>query len=354
MATLAQRAEARARRLGLRGPQVRPWVLPGAPLVHELRWRARLAAARPVDLDRYGATLRLHEREVLLPCHLCGATRVKPLFHVRDTERGRWEYRVVRCPDCGLLYRNPGIRPERLGDLYAGDAYGRFLTGHYGGRRRMRRYRLVMRAFRPLFARGDGRRLLDYGCGAGLFLRIADRRGFEPYGVDLSPAAIEIARQHPSGRNAHLGAPEDIPEIAAGGFDVITLWSVLAHLAEPVADLRRLRALLKPDGVLLILTVNVNSLGLKARGARWNGFTANHLAFFDPVTLARLTREAGFGAVDVKPMYGDGVERGTSPLSKAEQRRLRRAIDRGNRGNMMRAVAYADPDGPARARARTR
>jgi len=85
MATLAQRAEARARRLGLRGPQVRPWVLPGAPLVHELRWRVRLAAARPVDLDRYGATLRLHEREVLLPCHLCGATRVKPLFHVRDT-----------------------------------------------------------------------------------------------------------------------------------------------------------------------------------------------------------------------------------------------------------------------------
>ena len=28
-------------------------------------------------------------------------------------------YAVVRCEGCGLLYRNPGIRPERLGDLYA-------------------------------------------------------------------------------------------------------------------------------------------------------------------------------------------------------------------------------------------
>jgi hypothetical protein len=286
MATLAQRAEAHARRLGLRGPRVRPWVLPGAPLVHEPRWRARLAAARPVDLDRYRRGLELHEREVLLPRHLCGATRVKPLFHVRDRKRGRWEYRVVRCPDCGLLYRSPGIRPERLGDPYAGDRYGRFLTGHYGGSRRLRRYRLVMRAFGPLFDRGDGRRLLDYGCGAGLFLQVADRRGFEPYGVDLSPAAIEIARRRPSGRNARLGAPEDVPEIAAGGFDIVTLWSVLAHLAEPVRDLRRLRALLKPDGVLLILTVNANSLGLKAHGDRWNGFTANHLAFFHPRAVA--------------------------------------------------------------------
>ena len=347
MATLAQRAEEQARRLGFRGRHARPWILPGAPAAHELRWRARLAAARPVDLDRYRAGLELHDREVLLACHLCGERRVQPLFHVREPERGRWAYRVVRCPTCGLLYRNPGIRPDRIGELYAGDDYGRFLTGHYGGRRRRRRYRLVMRAFRPLFDHGAGRRLLDYGCGAGQFLELADRRGFEPYGVDLSPAAIEIARRRPSGRHAHLGAPEDIPEIAAGGFDVITLWSVLAHLAEPVADLRRLRALLKPDGVLLILTVNANSLALKAYGAGWNGFTANHLAFFAPDTLARLTREAGFGSVVVKPMYGDRVERGTTDLSSAQQRRLRRAIDRGNRGNMMRAVAYADPDGPA-------
>ena len=34
-----------------------------------------------------------------------------------------------------------------------------------------------------------------------------------------------------------------MPEIAAGGFDVITLWSVMAHLPRPLDDLRMLRGL---------------------------------------------------------------------------------------------------------------
>ena len=57
-----------------------------------------------------------------------------------------------------------------------------------------------------------------------------------------------------------------MPEIAAGGFDVVTMWSVLAHLATPVEDLTMLRGLLSDDGALMILTVNANSLLLKAHG----------------------------------------------------------------------------------------
>ena len=48
------------------------------------------------------------------------------------------------------------------------------------------------------------------------------------------------------------------------------------------------------------------------------------------------------------PWYGEPVENGTSRLRPREQRGLRAAIDRGNRGNMLRAAAFADPDGPRR------
>jgi hypothetical protein len=48
------------------------------------------------------------------------------------------------------------------------------------------------------------------------------------------------------------------------------------------------------------------------------------------------------------PWYGEPVERGKSRLSERDQRRLRRTIDRGNRGNMLRAAAFVDPDGPQR------
>ena len=49
----------------------------------------------------------------------------------------------------------------------------------------------------------------------------------------------------------------------------------------------RCGGLLAPDGMLLISTVNANSLTLKAYGAGWGGFTPNHLVFFSPATLPR-------------------------------------------------------------------
>jgi SAM-dependent methyltransferase len=327
------------RHLGVPPRTMRPYVLPGLAALNEARWRRRLRRAPTIPFEQHAAAVGVRPIELPLRCHLCDADRVQPLF--RPEKR---DYHVVRCPECGLLYRNPGVRPERLGELYTG-GYSRFLRGAYA-RERRRRYALVMDAFAPLFADGTGRRLLDFGCGTGLFLETARERGFAGSGVDLSLDSVEKARSR--GLDAHHGSPADVPELAKGGFDVITMWSVLAHLAEPVADLTMLRGLLADDGVLLILTVNANSLLLKGEGPKWGGFTPNHLAIYSPTTLPRLLHRAGFGAVVTRPMYGDSVEAGTAPLWARQERRLRRVIDDGNRGNMLRAVAFAEPDGPAR------
>ncbi len=326
-------------------PGLRPYALPGAPRLYEARWRRRLARAPVLRPEQHAAIVGVREIEEPIGCTLCGERRMQPLLHPRDPE-GEWRYHVVRCPTCGLLYRHPGIRPERVGDLYTG-RYSTFLTGDYA-RKRRRRYRLVMDAFAPLFADGAGRRLLDFGCGTGLFLDEAYERGFACYGVDLSEDSIEQARTKPSGERAYFGAPTDVPQIAAGGFDVITMWSVLAHLATPIEDLAMLRGLLAPDGVLLILTVNAESMELKAHGGAWNGFTENHLKFFSSRTLPLLLRKAGFEAYVAPPSYGDTVEAGTTLLSRRGQRRLKRVIDQGNRGNMQRAVAFNDARTPRR------
>lgn len=328
------------RHLGIPPGTMRPYALPGAARLHELRWRRRLARAPVVDYESHAASVGVREIEEPIPCSLCEGRRVQPLF------RPPHGYSVVRCVACGLLYRNPGVKPERLGDLYAGH-YSRFLTGDYA-KDRLRRYRLVMDAFDPLFADGSGRRLLDFGCGAGLFLDLAYERGFEGYGVDLSEDSVAKARERPSGAHAHFGSLADVPEIAAGGFDVVTMWSVLAHLATPVEDLTMLRGLLADDAALMLLTVNANSLLLKANGDRWGGFTRNHLKFYSPATLPLLLRRAGFEAVVMRPMANDLVEAGVAPLGARQERRLRRAVAEGNRGNMLRAVAFAGAAGPAR------
>jgi 2-polyprenyl-3-methyl-5-hydroxy-6-metoxy-1,4-benzoquinol methylase len=345
-ADIARRA---ARRLGLPPRSLWPYALPGAPAYAEASWRRRLRRAPVVPFQQHAEAAGVGEIEEPLACTLCGEARVQPLLHPwagRSGRRSGRRYHVVRCPGCGLLYRNPGIRPERLGDLYAG-AYGQFLSGHYSETRR-RRYELVMDAYAPLFADGRGRRLLDLGCGHGLFLELAHERGFAPYGVDLSADAVRLARDRPSGAHAHVGTPLEVPEIAAGGFDVITMWSVLAHLPRPLDDLRMLRGLLAPGGVLLVLTVNANSLLLKAQAERWGAFTPNHVVFFAPDTLGRALAAAGFGAVVMRPMVPDAVQAGSLRMHALFERRLRRSIDRRNRGNMLSAVAFADPDAPRR------
>lgn len=331
----------RARRLWLPPPYYRVSALPGVARAYELRWDLRVRRTPAIPAEEHCRRTGMKEIEEVVACSLCGGRSVQPLFEPRNDRKG-WHYHVVRCPACSFLYRLPGIRPERLGELYAG-RYDKFLTGHYGVDR-SRRYRLVMAAFAPFFDEGAGRRLFDFGCGAGAFLEIAHERGFEPYGVDLSRAAVEHARTLPHGQNAYFGSPLDAPEIAAGGFDVITMWSVLAHLPEPVKDLTMLHDLLAPQGALLILTVNANAIYLKSMWNGWDGFTENHLKFFSPATLPILLRRAGFRALVIRPMYGDTIEAGTTTMTRGQVRRLKRVVERrGNQGQMMRALAFRDP-----------
>lgn len=300
--------------------------------------RARRHRRPVVSLAAYRAGTPLGEIEEFLSCTLCGESRQQPLYRPRDRS-GRWEYRVVRCPSCGFLYRNPNIRPERLGDLYA-TGYSKFLTGQYAANRQ-RRYRVTMDAVSPVLDHGDGRRLLDFGCGAGLFLELAEQRGFAGYGVDLSPDSVAQARARLTSAKVFHGSPLEVGEVAAGGFDVITMWSVLAHLPRPIADLSMLRGLLKDDGALAILTVNAGSLHLAGLRSRWQGFTKNHLMFYSRDTLPRLMTLAGFGAVGFAPFYGDEVAAGQSELPAKQQARLRRRVEATDGGSMLVAVGFA-------------
>lgn len=316
----------------------RVYLRPGERQVRRLQRAWRHWRSPVVSLASYAAGTPVGRTEELIGCPLCGQSRQQPLYHPRDRRAG-WDYRVVRCPGCGFLYRNPNIRPAHLGDLYA-TGYSRFLTGAYATNRQ-RRYQVTMDAVAPIFTSGEGRRLLDFGCGAGLFLELAEERGFEAFGVDLSPDSVAQARSRLSRAKVFHGSPVEVAEIAAGGFDVITLWSVLAHLPRPVDDLSMLRGLLRDDGVLLILTVNAGSLHLAGMASRWQGFTRNHLMFYSPDTLPRLLRMAGFGAAGFAPFYGDEIAAGQSALTPAQVARLKRRVEATDGGSMMVAVGFA-------------
>lgn len=97
--------------------------------------------------------------------------------------------------------------------------------------------------FGSLLASGQpGARILDYGCGAGFVCSLFAELGFDVTGVDISPAALEIARKRePSATFVEATADGKLP-FADASFDLIACLGVLEHVPEPepiVAELNR-------------------------------------------------------------------------------------------------------------------
>lgn len=150
----------------------------------------------------------------------------------------------------------------------------------YAGYVAAKRNATVQKAYETVLARlGDtiqsgGRALFDVGAGAGEFLDLARRRGFEPHGNELAPGAIEMAKED-AGVDLHFG---DLASIEGENlYDAMTMWCVLAHVRDPDALLADTLRILKPGGVLFLQT------------PRWSGMDTVGLAAAK-VSKGRITR----------------------------------------------------------------
>ena len=159
-----------------------------------------------------------------------------------------------------------------------------------------------------------GGRALDVGCGSGSVCG-AMAKAFpaaEIVGIDPDPESIRRAQQS-------FPALKFLQETTSGmrgdgGFDLITLCDVLHDLAAPLATLREIRALLKPDGVLFIvepkaadrLEDNRNPVATTFYGFSLFHCMTQSLArggpglgtCMGPAATGKLVREAGFTRCD--------------------------------------------------------
>lgn len=119
--------------------------------------------------------------------------------------------------------------------------------------------------FIRLFITGRSGRLLDFGSGLGFFLKaMAEHEEWETFGCEISPGAVQFARETLAIRNVSCGRLENM-NFQSGSFDLITMWDVLEHLSEPRLVLSRCHDLLKEGGRLFIRTPNVAVALFRAR-----------------------------------------------------------------------------------------
>jgi len=99
-----------------------------------------------------------------------------------------------------------------------------------------------------------GARVLDVGCGSGVFLAELARRGAAVEGADLTDAHVLYARRK-HGLTVHKRPLSSaFWSERRGTYDLVTLWDVVEHLDFPARNLREAADLLKPGGYLMLDT----------------------------------------------------------------------------------------------------
>jgi SAM-dependent methyltransferase len=99
---------------------------------------------------------------------------------------------------------------------------------------------------------GPSTRLLDAGCFAGMFLRLAADRGADVHGLDASEGLLAQARSRVPGAEIIDGELEDLPYKEAS-FDVVTGFNSFQYAARPAVALAEARRVVRPDGRVLLL-----------------------------------------------------------------------------------------------------
>jgi SAM-dependent methyltransferase len=133
-----------------------------------------------------------------------------------------------------------------------------------------------------------GVRWLDFGCGNGGLVRyVLEHTAASAHGFEEG-AIADVAR----GRGIPVLDARALGEHESG-CDVVTAIEVLEHTLDPVAELRRIRRLLRPGGLLFLTTGNAAPFA--DRLLRWSYVIPEiHISFFEPGTLRVALQRSGY------------------------------------------------------------
>lgn len=217
-------------------------------------------------------------------------------------EPGAIHRRQVRCTACALVFANPRLTPERMGELYGG-YYDRVpIEAAREVTKRARARELL--AELSIVARSG--RLLEVGAGTGAFLAEARAAGFEVAGVELSQGGVDAAAEQ-YGLDLVRGTIEDA-SFEEGSLDAVVAWHVIEHVHDLDGFVQTLRRLLRPGGALLVGTESYDTpanavfrlLRRLRRAPQHSATSSEHTFVFTAPVLADVFERRGFRSLGVQ------------------------------------------------------
>ncbi len=229
-------------------------------------------------------------------CNLCGSANYRDYYCIH-------EYRIVKCEDCDFIYLNPApqdspteiygepyFRGNKQGkETYNVEGWDYLEPDHLRNVEEQSRKRMnTIESFLP------GGKILDVGCGMGIFLKEASSRHWEVHGVDVSPFAVRYAREALGLRNIKQMDVGGL-DFMDGSMDAVTLFHLIEHVLRPKELIASCHKILRPEGILVIETPDIVSGRARRQGKDWRYIKIpEHVNYFSSSRLVQFLRESGF------------------------------------------------------------
>jgi 2-polyprenyl-3-methyl-5-hydroxy-6-metoxy-1,4-benzoquinol methylase len=239
-------------------------------------------------------------------CPVCQNSTFEKYLEVQDYTVSQEKFQIVACKSCGFKFTNPRPDQNEIGEYYKAESYISHTNTSKGLIAKI--YQLVRKftlkdkinLINSLYPQKG--KVLDIGCGTGMFLNEARENGWIVNGIEPDSGARQIAEEI----NKTTIKTEILSSFQSEQFEIITMWHVLEHVHLLNDTVDWLKERLSENGALIIAVPNHKSKDAEIYQAHWAAYDVpRHLYHFSQKSIKQLFEQKGFHLEKTLPMKFD-------------------------------------------------
>lgn len=244
--------------------------------------------------------------EQLEHCPVCQSQTFEDYLTVKDYTVSQEQFKIITCKKCGFNFTNPRPDKDEIVKYYQAESYISHTNTSKGLiskiYQEVRKFTLKGKLNLINSLSPKKGKILDVGCGTGMFLNVARQNGWKVNGIEPDAGARAIAEKI----NQIEIKKEILSAFQNETFDIISLWHVLEHVHQLNETIECLKARLSQDGSLIIAVPNHESKDAEIYQEQWAAYDVpRHLYHFSQRSIKELFAKHGFELKKTLPMKFD-------------------------------------------------